>query len=411
MSYNDKQEALEKDVLSIALGDIEKLKDSRLTPDLFEIPIHRDIVFQCKKEISKGITDLANICLNAMYSFQESARNYFAELIGDLPFISDYDSFLAQLEDRRAIRTIEELCETAKTDSLTIDELKTKIASLNGSMKETPFKKWSFDELHEKPRTGDEAIDFKRDFYMQYVRLKKHTVNVIGARTGVGKTTYALNLANDLAERYRVLYFNLEMDQLEVNRRLLALESGIDVESIEKDCLTDIENTHYTDACWRYSETLNIAIIDGSKSIDSIRKIIASESREEHCIVFVDHIGYINNKGFTNTRESVQHTMIELNNISKDFDCTIFAISQLNRGAEGEMPQLKDLKDSGEVEQTAHSITLLYDKSNDRALPIAEYQIICAKNRGKTGIFGVRFNRRNQRFIYPKEQRTTNEQR
>ena len=268
MSYNDKQEALEKDVLSIALGDIEKLKDSRLTPDLFEIPIHRDIVFQCKKEISKGITDLANICLNAMYSFQESARNYFAELIGDLPFISDYDSFLAQLEDRRAIRTIEELCETAKTDSLTIDELKTKIASLNGSMKETPFKKWSFDELHEKPRTGDEAIDFKRDFYMQYVRPKKHTVNVIGARTGVGKTTYALNLANDLAERYRVLYFNLEMDQLEVNRRLLALESGIDVESIEKDCLTDIENTHYTDACWRYSETLNIAIIDGSKSID-----------------------------------------------------------------------------------------------------------------------------------------------
>ncbi len=330
----------------------------------------------------------------------ESSQDYFLKIMDQAFQYGDYDNYLSQLREQKAIRDIHRLSKEALQEDTTLDELKTKIAKIEDSNYTSKLKKWTFDELCTIPRKSEESLIFERDKYMQYVRPKKHTVNVIGARTGVGKTAYALNLVNDLGERYKVLYFNLEMTNIEIIRRLLALQSNVDINKIENNDLTKEENTRYVDACWRYVNRLNIAIIDGSKSIDSIRRIIAKESRKGHCVVFVDHIGYIKNKGFNNTRESVQHTMIELNNITKDFDCTVFAVSQLNRGAEGEQPQLKDLKDSGEVEQTAHSITLLYDETNNRASQNSKYKLICAKNRGRLGISDVLFHKAKQCFIY-----------
>lgn len=89
--------------------------------------------------------------------------------------------------------------------------------------------------------------------------------------------------------------------------------------------------------------------------------------------------------------------MIDLNNISKDFDCTIFALSQLNRNAD-DSPKLIDLKDSGEVEQTAHSVVLLNDCTKDYSDSTPRYELICAKNRGRTGKREVVFNKNNQQF-------------
>lgn len=397
-----KQEFLEQNVISMAIATPapEKLKDPNLTPDLFVLPIHQEIVKACK-DVLKEKKEVSNVPYEDIFpKLSESTQTYFAQIMGTAFEHADYDNYLSQLIEQKSIRDIHQLSEEAIQGNITLDELKTKIAKIEDSNYTSKLKKWTFDELCTIPRKSEESLIFERDKYMQYVRPKKHTVNVIGARTGVGKTAYALNLVNDLGERYKVLYFNLEMTNIEIIRRLLALQSKVDINKIENNDLTKEENTRYVDACWRYVNRLNIAIIDGSKSIDSIRRIIAQESRKEHCVVFVDHIGYIKNKGFNNTRESVQHTMIELNNITKDFDCTVFAVSQLNRGAEGEQPQLKDLKDSGEVEQTAHSITLLYDETNNRASQNSKYKLICAKNRGRLGISDVLFHEAKQCFIY-----------
>lgn len=395
-----KQDILEQNVISIAITSLEKLKDPNLTPDLFMFPVHQEIIKACKDTL-KEKEEVSNIPYEDIFpKLSESAQTYFGQIMGTAFEHADYDNYISQLGEQKAIRDIHRLSKEALQEDTTLDELKTKIAKIEDSNYTSKLKKWTFDELCTIPRKSEESLIFERDKYMQYVRPKKHTVNVIGARTGVGKTAYALNLVNDLGERYKVLYFNLEMTNIEIIRRLLALQSKVDINKIENNDLTKEENTRYVDACWRYVNRLNIAIIDGSKSIDSIRRIIAQESRKEHCVVFVDHIGYIKNKGFNNTRESVQHTMIELNNITKDFDCTVFAVSQLNRGAEGEQPQLKDLKDSGEVEQTAHSITLLYDETNNRASEVSQYTLICAKNRGRLGTCEVSFHKAKQRFVF-----------
>lgn len=395
-----KQEFLEQNVISMAITNLEKLKDPNLKPDLFVTSVHREIIKVCKDVLNeKG--NVSSIPYDDIIpKLLESSQVYFLEIMDQAFQYGDYDNYLSQLGEQKAIRDIHRLSKEALQEDTTLDELKTKIAKIEDSNYTSKLKKWTFDELCTIPRKSEESLIFERDKYMQYVRPKKHTVNVIGARTGVGKTAYALNLVNDLGERYKVLYFNLEMTNIEIIRRLLALQSKVDINKIENNDLTKEENTRYVDACWRYVNRLNIAIIDGSKSIDSIRRIIAQESRKEHCVVFVDHIGYIKNKGFNSTRESVQHTMIELNNITKDFDCTVFAISQLNRGAEGEQPQLKDLKDSGEVEQTAHSITLLYDETNNRASEVSQYTLICAKNRGRLGTCEVSFHKAKQRFVF-----------
>ncbi len=90
--------------------------------------------------------------------------------------------------------------------------------------------------------------------------------------------------------------------------------------------------------------------------------------------------------------------MIDLNLLTKDFDCTMFAISQLNRDVDAR-PKLENLKDSGEVEQTAHSVVLLNNLEKDLKDPKPSYELICAKNRGLKGVKIARFEKANQRFV------------
>ena len=62
------------------------------------------------------------------------------------------------------------------------------------------------------------------------------------------------------------------------------------------------------------------------------------------------------------------------------------------------LKKLIDLKDSGEVEQTAHSVVLLSDCTKNYSDPAPKYELICAKNRGRTGKREVVFNKNNQQF-------------
>ena len=390
----NKQEYLEQQVTAIVTNDDELIKDPNLKPDLFTIPVYQEMIMTCQK-VAKEKGSLKLEYILPVFS-ERNIDNFFISLMDISYEKSRYEELLEELQTSLSVRKSREFLDEVERDEITFDEFQMNVSKLGNEFNLGTSSKWSADQIMYELQRHEEKIRFNRSrFYAEVVQPSKKTVNVIGARTGVGKSAFALNVLNDLADKYMCLYFNLEMTEKEIYQRLMAIQSGIPINRFGK--LTDKEKGFLSDAAIRFERDLKIKLYNGSKSMEGIVKIVARESRREHCIVFIDHIGYITNRKISNTRERIQNTMIELNTMSKDYDCTVFALSQLNRDTEG-TPKLINLKDSGEVEQTAHSIVLLNDLTKDYNSSVSDYELICAKNRGMTGRRKVYFNKYTQQF-------------
>ena len=390
----ERQEYLEQQVAAIASNDDNLIKDPNLKAELFTIPAYQTIIVQCKLVAEKKGTLAMEDILPALS--KQGLDGLYIELM-DLSYQkSRYDEMIAELQTGLSIRKAKEYIVEVENDAITFEEFQSSVSKLGNEYSLGTSSKWSADKIMVELQRSEEKLQFRTStFYRDIVQPAKKTVNVIGARTGVGKSAFALNILNDLAERYMCLYFNLEMTEKEIYQRLMAMQSGVPINRFGK--LTDKEKGFLSDAAYRFENKLKFKLYNGSKSIEGIQRIVARETRKEHCIVFVDHIGYITNRKISNTRERIQNTMIELNTMTKDYDCTVFALSQLNRDTD-DTPKLINLKDSGEVEQTAHSILLLHDITRDYNASMSEYELICAKNRGQTGRRKVYFNKYNQKF-------------
>ena len=247
-------------------------------------------------------------------------------------------------------------------------------------------------------RNREKIIEFDRFKKLnEKLKIKKKTVNVIGARPSEGKSALALNLFCDLAKKYKCLYFNMEMTEEEVYERMLGIESDITIKDInipqseyQDKIILEIANKIYN---FKYE------VINGSKTVQSIKNKIIKEQREEHTIVFIDYTGYIVGKQGQNDRERIGEAVRELNNITKDYDCTIFLIAQINRNG-SDIPTMQDLKDSGEIEQTADTIILIHDDNKENNIDVKEVGLLIPKCRGgKRNIrIPVIFNKPKQRF-------------
>lgn len=391
---SEKQQMIEQKIIAMVCYNPEIVKDPNLTVELFGIKAYASILQVCKEVYEeKGKVKEEDIIpvLSKL-----GLDNLFYELLDSGYEQSRYEEYLAELQQFYTIRQIRSALEDVEKEIVTVDEFKSYVYQIGKEFDLGTATKWSIDKIVHELKTQEEALKFHHlSFYRDIVKPSKRTVNVIGARTGVGKSAFSLNVVNDLAETYMCLYFNLEMTEKEIYQRLMAMQSNVPINHFPH--MTDKELNALSDAAYRFENSLKFKLYNGSKSIGGIEKIVARESRKEHCILFVDHIGYVTNKKISNTRERIQNTMIELNRLTKDYDCTVFALSQLNRDTD-DVPKLINLKDSGEVEQTAHSIVLLHNKTNDYSEAIANYELICAKNRGMTGIKDMYFNKRTQKF-------------
>ena len=124
---------------------------------------------------------------------------------------------------------------------------------------------------------------------------------------------------------YKCLYFNMEMTETEKYERMLAIESNIPIKNINKPETEyqDKQIKEFANKIYNYK----YEIINGSKTVNAIKNKIIREQREGHIIVFVDYVGYIVGKKGQSDKERIGDAVRELNNISKDYDCTRFLIS------------------------------------------------------------------------------------
>lgn len=258
----------------------------------------------------------------------------------------------------------------------------------------------SEEEIYHIITKQDKQIKFRLNTLSSLIKLTEHDFVVIGARPGVGKTGFALNLLEDISNRYKCLYFNMEMSEQQILRRLVSINSKVPMSNLINP-VTKYQSGLIKESVKNISNK-NLKIFTGIQTTNSIKQTIIRESKQEHVVCFIDYIGLISGMNNKTQYERITSIVKELRQISMNFDCTIIGLAQVNRNAEKEnAPTLKDLKDSGELEQSAVSVMLLHNENANKEVEkrIEELEVIVAKNRnGRTGIIKVEYDQFNQQI-------------
>lgn len=224
--------------------------------------------------------------------------------------------------------------------------------------------------------------------------LQKKNLVVIAGRTGVGKTTFALNVAINVAknEEVTVAIFSLEMSYIQLCIRLLSSATNIENKKISSGKLDDQEATLVFNEL-RQMEKLKI-YIDESSSLtiyDLIAKVkILKSEQPDLGMVVIDYLGLISK----DQKEKIESRQLEiqgytrkLHELARELDINIILVSQLNRKIDDRKdgkPKLSDLRESGSIEQDAELVLLMYKplkKDDNFNVNTNELNIKIAKNR------------------------------
>jgi replicative DNA helicase len=225
-----------------------------------------------------------------------------------------------------------------------------------------------------------------------YNGLQPGRLVVVGANTGVGKTSFALTVASNVARQgFKVCLFSTEQPNDEIGIKLLSLLSGIN-----SAALLDgrIKNGHRDwialDKAKQELKSLDIKINDKSAiKVSEIAMLCKSwQATSGVDLVVIDYLTRL--KPESETKETMNYVVgrmvADVKNISRDLRVPVILLSQLNRAADGGQPKNSNLRDSGIVEQEADSILLLHrDMGGNEGGKAA---IVIGKNRH--GIAGIK---------------------
>lgn len=396
-----KQYDVENNLISCILQKPSLINEMFIDLNCFRSDLNKRMIMFFKDFYNKNKNLDISLMVEEMKTEEQKNRfiNYYVEMIDVTPSPSLFYEYQQKMIDIYKDNLIKQEIGKYIKKNIELDELVENINSISNEVmvikqnnKRTP------EEMIRMIRNREKIIQFPRFWALnEKLKIKKKTVNVIGARPSEGKSALALNLFCDLAKKYKCIYFNMEMTEEEVYERMLGIEANITIADINKpqteyqdQIIMEVANKIYN---YKYE------VVNGSKTVQAMKNKIIKEQREEHCIVFIDYTGYIVGKQGQNDRERIGEAVRELNNITKDYDCTIFLIAQINRNG-SDTPTMQDLKDSGEIEQTADTIILIHDDHKEDNADVKEIGFLIPKCRGgKRNIrIPVEFNKPKQRM-------------
>jgi replicative DNA helicase len=240
--------------------------------------------------------------------------------------------------------------------------------------------------------------------------FQRNDLIIVGARPSVGKTAFALNIAQNVAVKAgeNVAIFSLEMGAEQLVMRMLCAEGNIDAQRLRTGSLTDEDWGKLTMAM---GSLANAGIyIDDTPGvrINDIRSK-CRRLKQEHGLgmIMIDYLQLILGSGRPgeNRQQEVSEISRALKQLARELKVPVIALSQLSRGVEqrqDKRPMMSDIRESGSIEQDADIVAFLYrddyyDKESENKNII---EIIIAKQRnGPTGTVSLAFVKEYNKFV------------
>ena len=439
MPYNMQAE---QSVLGAALMDETILNRliTELEPDMFYSDQNRAIYEQMRMLFSDSeavdvITLVDALAQNSAFKGADDAKIYIAHIAETVPAISNVDSYIKivreKYQTRRLIEaarsTLEQAVNEPDADML-LESAEQKLYDIRGGQEKSGVKTIR-ESILEVIDTMQKLSGADRDkfagiptgfHYLDNVLtgLGRSDLVILAARPGMGKTSFALNIATNVARQQKVpIIFSLEMTCEQLTDRILSSVAGIDSQAFRTGRLN---NSDWNDFATATSLLYNVPIyMDDSSGISvpelkaKIRQINQDPKKEKIGLVIIDYLQLMQSAKRTESRvQEISDITRNLKIMAKELNVPVIALSQLSRAAEkttgrsDHRPQLSDLRDSGSIEQDADVVLFLYraayyNRQNGEAEQANENEAECivAKNRhGETSIVRLGWDGAHTRF-------------
>ena len=229
---------------------------------------------------------------------------------------------------------------------------------------------------------------------------------VLAGRPGMGKTSFALNLCDNVLhtddQDMTVLFFTLEQRTEEIMFKMLSAASGVPFGKLKSTRLNETEQRDLDIAVQNIEFYSNFIVMnpDGLTVTDMIHAVKQVKRLKRRLdLVCVDYIGLMQPDDplrWQNRTLEIADITRKLKNLANQEEVPILALAQLNRNADArtdQRPRLSDLRDSGSIEQDADMVTMLHREESNRNDPnYNKVKLMVTKNRhGPLGVINLEF--------------------
>ena len=351
---------LEKQILAKLMIDAELLLEGDLSEQDFVNPVH--------KKLLQAIKDSGSNLALIQSKFDEEEQDYILQIATILPVNSRKENYLElkRLTEVRRIETIIKGLQIAIDDDQPLDLIYEKIAQFDKQEIQVADIKEVLVEIVAELTGTVTAIYHptgytKLDTYLRW--FTPGQLNIIAARPSVWKTMVAMNfLLKQTEADKKIALFSLEMTNKEISQRILARNSGMPVDQMNKPA-NSVQLDRINTAMIKLEDQLkNLTLVDSAYSLAKITRMIRYLHKKSWLdLVYIDYLQIFDIKGDNRNLEMGKITRT-LKKLAKDLQISIILLSQLNRAVETravQEPRLSDLRDSWSIEQDADIVLML----------------------------------------------------
>ena len=340
--------------------------------------------------------------------FDSEYHNGFFELQLDRQHIvrpEHWDFYLGVLKEKYQEMRAYDLADRAPL--ATPAELIEQIFKFRSDMEAMDTKRKSYDGMKEKVHDYIETLEARRDqteaelltgFQKIDDRLwglNRGEILTIGARTGVGKSVFCMNVTGNLLKAgKRVLYFSTEMTTNEKLSRLLSIYTGIDAWKFRRARFAVDDWGQIMAQSEKLAEENNFFVCDDPSP--DIGKVRAIAEKVKPDVVVLDYLSLFRHPKSDRKDLEIGEFMVGVKVMARNMNLSAIVVSQLNRGVDNrtlQIPTLADLKESGNIEQESDVVLLLHDQEEElKAAPVRNVVARICKNRhGQCGMVVIKF--------------------
>lgn len=341
---------------------------------MFETNIKIDFITLLEQLKTEGVYDDAG------------GKAYLTQLVQCVPTTANLENYISIVKDRYTVRAlmkaaqsiIKDINENAIDSRHLLDDAEQRIYDIRQGRSVSDLvniKDVIYQETYDRlikvsdPATHDDYVGIPSglaELDKTLTGLNKSDLIIIGARPGMGKTSFALNIARNVAVNggKRVCFFSLEMSRDQLAQRLLSNEAAIESSHLrDSQLMTKDEWERLAHAAEQLSKTQ--MYLDETPSI-TVPEMKAKLRRLGNVdLVIIDYLGLMRSASAKENRvQEVSDITRNLKIMAKELKVPVIACAQLSRGTEvkgkSHKPQLSDLRESGSIEQDADIVLFLY---------------------------------------------------
>ena len=406
----------EQAVLGSIIIDPKCLNDvaTSIKAEYFYIPQHREIYATLAEmyELSQTIdfiSLLEKLKRDGVYD-EAGGKAYLTQLVQTVPSAANVLTYVAIVRERYTARSlmtaaqdiIKDINDNTLDSSRLLDSAEQRIYEIRQGREVTGLthiksviENETYDRLSKMadPETRADYVGIPcgiGELDRMITGLNKSDLIILGARPGMGKTSFALNIVRNVAVNTgrTVCFFSLEMTRDQLAQRMLSSEAGIKSEKLRTGELDEDEWTRLAqagDALSKadiyFDETSSITVPEMKAKLRRMKKVD---------LVVIDYLGLMHSaRQIDNRVQEISEITRNLKIMAKELKVPVIACAQLSRGTEAKgkshKPALSDLRDSGSIEQDADVVMFLYREGYyNRDLSEAEQrvaEVIIAKQR------------------------------